>query len=285
MASIIFRRAVSLFPPAVRRAASGAYLDLVSLPARVANPDRRQEPWQTIHNVGGGDFAAAGRQNLDFLKTYAGLTASNSVLDIGCGTGRMAAPLVDFLDPDAGYVGFDISRSAIETCKRRIGSKRADFRFVHVDVRNREYRSSGAIEETELTFPVADNQIDVALATSVFSHMTLDSIGHYLAETHRVLKPGGRFMFTAFALTDERVAGIQAGRAALDFKPWKDGSMVVDPNSPERAIAHRLEALEAAVSTAGMRLPDGVRYGGWLPPTAYSGGQDLFVALKPASQA
>jgi SAM-dependent methyltransferase len=192
---------------------------------------------------------------------------------------------VDFLDPNAGYIGFDISRSAIETCTRRIGSKRADFRFVHVDVRNREYRSSGSIEETELSFPVADNQIDIALATSVFSHMTLESIGHYLAETHRVLRPGGRFMFTAFALTDERVAGIQAGRAALDFKPWKDGSMVVDPNSPERAIAHRLEALEAAVRTAGLRLPDGVRYGGWLPPTAYSGGQDLFVALKPTSQA
>jgi SAM-dependent methyltransferase len=285
MASIIFRRAASLLPPAVRRAASGAYLDLVSLPARVTDPDRRQEPWQTIHNVGGGDFASAGRENLDLLQTYAGLTTLSSVLDIGCGTGRMAAPLVDFLDPGAGYVGFDISRSAIETCKRRIGSKRADFRFVHVDVRNREYRSAGAIEETELSFPIADNQVDVALATSVFSHMTLDSIAHYLAETHRVLKPGGRFMFTAFALTDERVAGIQAGRAALDFKPWNDGSMVVDPKSPERAIAHRLEALDTAVSAAGLRLPDGVRYGGWLPPTTYPGGQDLFVAVKPGSPA
>jgi ubiquinone/menaquinone biosynthesis C-methylase UbiE len=273
--------ATSLLPPALRRAASGAYLDLKGLPGRVRDPARWREPWQAIHNVGGGDFERAGQQNLGFLVDHAGLTPAMRVLDIGCGTGRMAAPLLDYLARGAGYVGFDVSRAAVAACRRRFGTRRDDFRFVHVDVRNHEYRSGGAIEETALAFPAADGEIDVAMATSVFSHMRLESIRHYLAETYRVLKPGGRFMFTAFALTPDRVTAIQAGQAALAFQPWEGGAMVVDPRSPERAIAHPQEALEAAVREAGFDLPKGVIYGGWLPPTHYAGGQDLFVAVKP----
>ncbi len=274
------RWASSLFPPALRRVASGAYLDLVGLPDRVRTPGRWNEPWQAVHNVGGGDFAAAGRENLDLLIQHAGLTPAMRVLDIGCGTGRMAMPLLEFLDEGADYVGFDVSPAAIRTCRRRFGARRSDFHFVHVDVRNTEYRSSGAIEETELVFPGAGGEIDVAMATSVFSHMRLDSIRHYLKETHRLLKPGGRFMFTAFALTPDRVARIGEGGSDLDFKPWERGSMVIDVRSPERAIAHPLDALEAAVLEAGFSLTNGVLYGCWLPPSQYAGGQDLFVATK-----
>lgn len=273
--------AASLLPPALRRAASGAYLDVKGLPHRLRDPSRWRDPWQAAHNVGGGDFERAGQQNLGFLIEHAGLTPGMRVLDIGCGTGRMAAPLLGYLAPGAGYVGFDVSRVAVAACRKRFGRQRSDFGFVHVDVRNGEYRASGAIEETALLFPAVDGEIDVAMATSVFSHMRLDSIRHYLAETYRVLKPGGRFMFTAFALTPDRVAAIEAGQAALAFQPWEGGAMVVDPRSPERAIAHPLEALEGAVREAGFNLPGGVVYGGWLPPTRYAGGQDLFVAVKP----
>ncbi|WP_297514557.1 class I SAM-dependent methyltransferase [uncultured Caulobacter sp.] len=277
----ILKSAASLLPPAVRRAASGAVLDLASLPERLRDPDRRDEPWQTLHNVGGGDFAAAGRHNLDLLTRYAGLTPSSRVLDIGCGAGRMAAPLVYVLGANGGYVGFDVSRAAIRACRQRLGRARPDFRFVHADVRNREYRASGAVAETAFVFPTADGEIDIAMATSVFSHMRLDSIAHYLREAARSLKPGGRFLFTAFALTEERVARIEAGRSPMRFKPWKDGAWVVDPRSPERAIAHPLSALKAATAAAGLDLPNGVAFGCWLPPSAYSGGQDLFIAVKP----
>lgn len=272
--------ATSLLPPALRRAASGAYLDLKGFPDRIRDPSRWREPWQVVHNVGGGDFERAGQENLGFLIEHAGFTRAMRVLDIGCGTGRMAAPLLSYLDPGAGYVGFDVSRAAVAACRRRFGARREDFRFVHVDVRNHEYRSGGAIEETALAFPAVDGEIDVAMATSVFSHMRLESIRHYLDETYRVLKPGGRFMFTAFVLTPERVAAIAEGQAALAFQPWEDGAMVVDPRSPERAIAHPQAALEAVVREAGFALPGGVVYGGWLPPTHYAGGQDLFVAVK-----
>jgi SAM-dependent methyltransferase len=276
------RKAAGLLPPPARRAASGAMLDLLSLPARVRSADRRKDPWQTLHNVGGGDFALAGREHLQLLIDRAGLETTSRVLDIGCGTGRMAAPLAGWLDSGAGYVGFDLSASAIITCRRRLGSRRDDFTFVHADVRNREYRARGAISETDFWFPAGDDSIDVALATSVFSHMTLASITHYLGEARRVLKPGGRFLFTAYALTPERIAAVKRGESHLPFEPWKDGAMVIDPKSPERAIAHPLPDLLAAVAASGLDLPAGAILGRWLPPSAYDGAQDLFVAVKPA---
>ncbi len=283
MTPLFLRKAAGLLPPPLRRAASGAMLDLMSLPARLADPERRGDPWQSLHNVGGGDFARAGRENLALLIEHAGLERDSQVLDIGCGTGRMAAPLAAWLDEGAGYVGFDVSESAISTCRRTFGSARPDFRFVHADIRNREYRPSGSIAETAFEFPVEDASVDVAFATSVFSHMTLDSISRYLAETRRVLKPGGRFMFTGYALTPERTAAIGQGQGHLAFKPWRVGAMVVDPKSPERAIAHPLPDIIAAIRQSGLDLPAGVLFGNWLPPTQYGGGQDLFTACKPAT--
>lgn len=282
MTPLFLRKAAGLLSPPLRRAASGAMLDLMSLPARLADPQRRGDPWQIVHNVGGGDFALAGRENLELLIAHAGLEPDSRVLDIGCGTGRMAAPLVAWLEEGAGYVGFDVSESAISTCRRTLGSARPDFRFVHADIRNREYRSGGSISETSFKFPVEDASIDVAFATSVFSHMTLDSITHYLAETRRVLKPGGRFMFTAYALTPERIAAIGQGRGHLAFKPWEHDAMVVDPKSPERAIAHPLDKLIEAIRLGGLEPPAEVAFGSWLPPTQYGGAQDLFTVSKLA---
>jgi SAM-dependent methyltransferase len=282
MTPLFLRKAAGLLSPPLRRAASGAMLDLMSLPARLADPDRRRDPWQVVHNVGGGDFARAGRENLALLIEHAGLERDSRVLDIGCGTGRMAAPLAAWLNRGAGYVGFDVSESAISTCRRTVGSGRRDFQFVHADIRNREYRSGGSIAETSFRFPVEDASVDLAFATSVFSHMTLESITHYLAETRRVLKPGGRFMFTAYALTPERIAAIGQGQGHLAFRPWRDDAMVIDPKSPERAIAHPLPSLVEAIRQGGFELPGEVLFGSWLPPTRYGGGQDLFIACKQA---
>jgi SAM-dependent methyltransferase len=283
MTPLFLRKAAGLLSPPLRRAASGAMLDLQSLPARLADPDRRRDPWQVIHNVGGGDYARAGSENLALLIEHAGLDRHSRVLDIGCGTGRMAAPLAAWLDEGAGYVGFDVSESAISTCRRTLGAARPDFRFIHADIRNREYRSNGSISETTFEFPIEDASVDVAFATSVFSHMTLASITHYLAETRRVLKPGGRFMFTAYALTQERIAAILQGQGHLAFKPWQDDAMVIDLKSPERAIAHPLPSLIDAIHQGGLEPPAEVLFGGWLPPTQYGGGQDLFTARKPAA--
>jgi SAM-dependent methyltransferase len=269
------------FPPVVRRTLAGAWLDLRGLPARITDPTRRNEPWQALHNVGGGDFVQAGQENLALLQARAGLRPDSRVLDIGCGVGRMAWPLAGYLSADGGYVGFDVSPRAIASCRRRFAAVRPDFRFLEADVANAEYRADGAQAEDRYRFPVDDGGIDVAFATSVFSHMTLPAIRRYLAEAARVLRPGGRFLFTGYALTPARTEALAQGQGALAFRPWRDGAWVVDPRSPERAIAHPLESFLAAMDEAGLSLDSPFARGGWLGAAEYGGGQDLFVVERP----
>ncbi len=130
-------------------------------------------------------------------------------------------------------------------------------------------------------FPAESSSVDVVAAFSVFSHMTLPSINHYLRESARVMRPGGRFLFTAYALTSERLDAIGHGKSKRAFQEWREGSMVLDPRSPERAIAHPLESFLSAIEGAELCAPDGCRFGAWLGRPDYEGGQDLFVAIKP----
>lgn len=58
--------------------------------------------------VGDGDYRAIGLEYLGHFVHIGGLKPNHRVLDIGCGIGRMAVPLTQFLDPKTGtYEGVD----------------------------------------------------------------------------------------------------------------------------------------------------------------------------------
>jgi SAM-dependent methyltransferase len=270
----LIRRITALAPPSVRRAAAGALIDLKSLPGRIADPELRAEPLAFIHNVGGGHFRAVGEHLVKTLQDHAGLRPNDRVLDIGCGTGRVATPLAAALAAGGSYVGFDVAKVAIQECRRRF-ARHPHMRFEHLDVWNGDYNRFGRVAELETVFPTPDGAIDLAFATSVFTHMRMGPVRRYLAESARVLAPGGRLAFTAFALQPGRMA-----TDALPFARFDETSAVVDPRSPERAIAHDRAALEAAVADAGLTLSVFHR-GHWAEPADYEGFQDLFVLTKP----
>ena len=278
---IVIQRLLGLLPPPARRTISGLWLDLRGLIARVSEPSRWHEPWQTIHNVGGGDYRRTGHELLQLLVDFAALSPRSIVLDVGCGTGRVARPLASYLQGVGSYTGFDVSPMAIKSCRRRFASVRPDFCFVEADLLNSEYRSSGSFREEEYTFPAQDSSVDVVFAFSVFSHMRLSSLNHYLVEAARVLKPEGRFLFTAYLLTDERMNNPEH-RRNLDrrFQTWNGQALVMDRRSPERAIAHHLEDVLDGVSAAGLVVSQELRLGAWLGQATYAGAQDLVVTSK-----
>ena len=79
-----------------------------------------------------------------------------------------------------------------------------------------------------------------------------------------------------------RGAGTSAREAEaplFDFQPYDVTSSVVDPRSPERAIAHDQQALARAIAQAGLALVS-FHKGNWATPADYDGGQDLWVVAK-----
>jgi SAM-dependent methyltransferase len=96
------------------------------------------------------------------------------VLDLGCGTGRNANYLADL-----GHIvhGYDISPTAIN-----IARERADNLGVSIDY---QVRSIGE------GYPLPDQSIDLILDVTSSNALNVAERDIYLAESARVLKPGG----------------------------------------------------------------------------------------------
>jgi len=80
-------------------------------------------PPKSMIFIGDGDFEKIGLNYKRHFIELANLQPNNRVLDVGCGIGRMAIPLTDYLSPEGEYWGFDIVKKGIEWCQTRITPK------------------------------------------------------------------------------------------------------------------------------------------------------------------
>lgn len=124
----------------------------------------------------GGEFDAIGALEFD-LVVQAGLTPDGSLIDIGCGSGRLAVQLRSWLG--GSYLGTDVVQDLLDHAVAI--TARPEWRFERV---------------TGLSIPADDGSADVVCAFSVFTHLLHEESYAYLQECHRVLKPGGTLVFS-----------------------------------------------------------------------------------------
>jgi SAM-dependent methyltransferase len=254
------------------------YMRLLDHRDRMLGRGSAQEPPRSLRDrVGGGDFRAIGQAYVERFRTVCGLAPDESVLDIGCGVGRMALPLLDYLDESGSYIGFDISRSAIAWCREHITSRNPRYSFHLADIRNAEYNPDGRLSAVEYAFPCGDQSVDFAFATSVFTHMQAAEVRHYLSELRRALKPRGRAMLTFFLLGEEARRRMRAGAASLRFDVELDGCFTIDAQVPESAIAFTERQLGDLLRSSGLKLISAVIPGSWSGETGASDFQDAAV--------
>jgi len=122
------------------------------------------------------------------------LKPDSTVLDIGCGCGKMARNLLDH-PYVARFIGIDAYRPSIDFCNRHLAPRsRNRFEFHFLDVHTEAYNPKGKLRGTDVVFPALDGSVDLAYAASLFTHLLEDDSRHYLSETRRVLAPGGLFL-------------------------------------------------------------------------------------------
>lgn len=207
-------------------------------------------PPSTLHSVGLGDFRSVGDHLFRLLVELGGLRPDERVLDVGCGTGRVARPLTAYLKTGR-YDGMDIVGRSIDWCRRAYRGF-PDFRFHHADLHNRAYNPAGAVAASDYRFPFDDSSFDLVLLTSVFTHMLAADTRHYLDEIARLLAPGGRVLMTAFLLDKASRDAIDAGRTDFEFGHEREGCHVERADVPEAAVAYDRHAFEAMVAAAGL---------------------------------
>jgi SAM-dependent methyltransferase len=131
------------------------------------------------------------------LALHCGLNAASRVLDVGCGTGRLAIGILAEAGDIAAYHGLDVHLPSIEWCTRHIHGAHPSFRFTHLDLANARYNPGGRRAEAP-RLPLPDASVDIIDLYSVFSHLTYGDVVSYLAELRRVVSASGRVFLTGF---------------------------------------------------------------------------------------
>ena len=247
--------------------------DVKDLPARLTSLDQPR-PWRVWHNVGGGDFHLIGQQYFDWFRASTGLKPNAHVLDMGCGAGRLAFPLSDYLDANGVYTGFDLSERALGFARRHARGA-ARFNFVKAEVQSREYGGAG-LKAAGYRFPAETDSVDAALAISLFSHLLPEDAAAYLREAGRVLKPGGRLCLTGFVVEPD----MKLDDAVLPLIPYRDGAWAADPKEPERAIGYERAVFEGWLQDAGLELAAPVEPGHWSTPIRIGEFQDRIIVER-----
>lgn len=220
-------------------------------------------PDRSLHPVGRSVRGSAWRQVV-LLRHY-GLGTDTRLLEIGCGIGRLAYELGIRslgIGPHpvltAGhYDGFDISKRAITWLNQNYAPVLRNFSFTHLDIANARYNPSGTDGATTTHFPFADASYDMVCAFSVFTHMVSEEIQRYLAETRRVLAPGGRAVVTVFAIgTSDTDPASEQGKPFVRLP--EPGLWTIDPQLPERGVGQDEAMLRGWFGAAGFDVVDRV---------------------------
>lgn len=140
----------------------------------------------------------------DAVTRHRPLDSIESMLDWGCGSGRNTVHFL--LDPAVAHVhGCDIDEEAIAWCSEHL----PDGHF--------------AVAPLEPPMPYDDASFDLVIGCSVFTHLAENAQQAWLAELHRVLKPGGLLLASVHGnfAADLHFRGLGPLRLRLHHLRWR----------------------------------------------------------------
>lgn len=206
---------------------------------------------------------------------------NSAVLDVGCGTGRVAARVVELLDESARYDGIDIVKTSIDWCNKAF-DEHSNFNFIHAEVFSEFYNPDATIQAKDYRLPYDDGTFDITFSMSLFTHMLIDDVENYLNEKARVLKPGG-VTLNSYLLLDEysepQVLGPRPDgrRMVHEVKGGRIGYL----DKPEWVVGLNLDEIYAIHEKAGLEIIEAKlsNWSGGRLDSRYMG-QDILIAKK-----
>ena len=145
------------------------------------------------------EFYRLGRLESALLVQH-GLLEVDVLVDVGCGSGRLAVALPGAFN--GRYVGTDISEPLLRRAEQFVNGPKIS--FVHVD---------------GLTIPREAESVDMVSMFSLLTHLRHEESFLYLREALRVLRSGGKIVFSFldfsqeshWSIFHETVAAVEAG--------------------------------------------------------------------------
>lgn len=206
------------------------------------------------------DFIARGSEGAETIRAAAAeagveLDGLGSILDFGCGCGRIARHWARLTGPELH--GCDYNRELVDWCA-------ASLPFMQARV--------NALEPPS---PYPDDSFDLVYAISVLTHLTLPVAHDWIADFRRILRPGGLLLVTTHGdsfqrhlLTDAERERYASGEPVVQ-RPRAAGMNACAAYHPPSFVSNQLlrefEVVKSPELAGGSRFLD----------------QDLFLARAP----
>lgn len=235
--------------------------------------------------VGGGDPEVVAQEVVTAIEKFAKLNPGDSILDVGCGCGRIAAALTQYIDQESRYVGIDIVPGLIDFARNFITPRYPSFEFLLLNESNKTYdswrRQDGEKGIATLAEAVSGNSIDLTISVSLFTHLDYAPALAMLTSIYRVLKDDGRVFMTVFVLDAAARGGIAGGGSVFSFKQrTPTGKLAVEKSDdPTFAVAYDGGTLDELIASTGFQLERRVQ-GYWSSGVPAETFQDALILRK-----
>jgi SAM-dependent methyltransferase len=176
---------------------------------------------------------------------FPGLAARTfrSVLDFGCGCGRVARQMMQQSPRPERYEGLDLHAGMVRWCTENLTPLAPEFTFRHHDVLYAGF-NPGEGKPLHDCLPFPDDEFSLIVAISVFTHLTQDQTEAYLAEMVRVLQPDGILLATWFLFEKQ------------DFPMMQEhqNTLFINEFDVRNAVIYSRDWVRSAAADAGLRL-------------------------------
>jgi len=232
------------------------------------------------------EYGRLPQEYIAYFKLLCGLKMTETILDIGCGTGRFASELISSPNFFRGeYYGFDVHKKAIDWATKKITTHHRKFQFEFVDLWNGHYNPKGKLKASAFSFPYEDAKFDFVFAMSVFTHLLPKDTENYLRQINRILKPKGKALLTFLLLngypkTLSEIAQKRKHRKGGPIK-WQHNDIysIRYPDRPEVTIAYQESELKRMIVKSNLQL-EKTFYGAWNKAEDYLSYQDIIIVHK-----
>lgn len=114
----------------------------------------------------------------DHFAAYDQSLTGKTIIDWGCGPGRVLRHLPHVFGHEGNYVGMDPNIRSIDWCQQNLKGV------------------SAQLSQLRPPLSLADQQVDLLYGISIFTHLSGPAHDDWFTEIMRVLKPGGMALFT-----------------------------------------------------------------------------------------
>lgn len=226
-----------------------------------------------------GDFIITGDRYLTYFQDLAGLQPHYSVLDAGCGIGRIALPLTRFLNKKGTYDGFDIVKNEIDWCNKHISPQYPNFRFLFTGSFNQLKNTSDKTNVGNCAFPYDNAKFDFVFLASVFTHMMPAEVEQFINESGRVMKSGATALMSLYIVNCESEDLMIKRPTSMNFPVNKGFYRLYSLRTDNQYVAYDEEWLLEKLSNAGLKM-ESIKYGQWCGRQYFFDYQDLLICSK-----